>query len=204
MSGVFQFSDAKMKEISDVDWKGFSVLTDNENYENAASSLKQLSELVSTILIVVLIVSITILSLILTMWARSRIHETGVLLSVGICKLSILGQYIAEVLIIATLAFSLSYFSASAIAGQMGKTLQSKQAVTEIQQEDGLSAGIRGEAGTDSENQEVETPELQVTVHLQEMGLLFLIGIGIVTVSAGISSISVMRLKPHEILSKMS
>ena len=102
------------------------------------------------------------------------------------------------------LAFSLSYFSASAIAGQMGKTLQSKQAVTEIQQEDGLSAGIRGEAGTDSENQEVETPELQVTVHLQEMGLLFLIGIGIVTVSAGISAISVMRLKPHEILSKMS
>ena len=83
---------SKMKEISDVDWKGFSVLTDNENYENAASSLKQLSELVSTILIVVLIVSITILSLILTMWARSRIHETGVLLSVGICKLSILGQ----------------------------------------------------------------------------------------------------------------
>ena len=74
---------SKMKEISDVDWKGFSVLTDNENYENAASSLKQLSELVSTILIVVLIVSITILSLILTMWARSRIHETGVLLSVG-------------------------------------------------------------------------------------------------------------------------
>ena len=195
---------SKMKEISDVDWKGFSVLTDNENYENAASSLKQLSELVSTILIVVLIVSITILSLILTMWARSRIHETGVLLSVGICKLSILGQYIAEVLIIATLAFSLSYFSASAIVGQMGRTLQSKQAVAEIQQEDGLAAGIRGEAGTDSENQEVETPELQVTVHLQEMGLLFLIGIGIVTVSAGISSISVMRLKPHEILSKMS
>ena len=68
---------SKMKEISDVDWKGFSVLTDNENYENAASSLKQLSELVSTILIVVLIVSITILSLILTMWARSRIHETS-------------------------------------------------------------------------------------------------------------------------------
>ena len=195
---------SKIKEISDVDWKGFSVLTDNENYENAASSLKQLSELVSTILIVVLIVSIVILSLILTMWARSRIHEIGVLLSLGIRKLSILGQYIAEVLIIAMLAFSLSYFSASTIAGQMGKALQSEQAVTEIQQEDDLSVGIRVEAGTDSENQEVETPELQVTVHLQEMGLLFLIGIGIVTVSAGISSISVMRLKPHEILSKMS
>ena len=70
-----------------MDWKGFSFLVDNEDYENAASSLEQLSELVSTILMIALIVSIAILSLILTMWARTRIHETGVLLSVGISKL---------------------------------------------------------------------------------------------------------------------
>lgn len=195
---------SKVKEISGVDWKGFSFLVDNEDYENAASSLEQLSELVSTILMIALMVSIAILSLILTMWARTRIHETGVLLSVGISKLSILGQYIAEVLLIAIFAFSLSYFSASAIAGQMGNVLQSGQAVTEAQQEDGLSAGTRGEAGTDTGEPEIETPELQVRVQLEEMGLLFLLGIGIVTVSAGISSISVMRLKPREILSKMS
>ncbi|OUQ25456.1 hypothetical protein B5E80_04525 [Flavonifractor sp. An135] len=194
----------KVKEIKGVDWKGFAIMVDNEDYENAASSLEQLSELVSTILMIALIVSIAILSLILTMWARTRIHETGVLLSVGISKLSILGQYIAEVLLIAIFAFSLSYFSASAIAGQMGNILQSGQAVTEAQQEDGLSAGTRGEAGTDTDEPEIETPELQVRVQLEEMGLLFLLGIGIVTVSAGISSISVMRLKPREILSKMS
>ena len=102
----------KVKEIKGVDWKGFAIMVDNEDYENAASSLEQLSELVSTILMIALIVSIAILSLILTMWARTRIHETGVLLSVGISKLSILGQYIAEVLLIAIFAFSLSYFSA--------------------------------------------------------------------------------------------
>ena len=55
-----------VKEITGVDWKGFSFLIDNEDYENAASSLEQLSELVSIILIVALIVSIAILSLILT------------------------------------------------------------------------------------------------------------------------------------------
>lgn len=193
-----------VKKITGVDWRGFSFLIDNEDYENAASSLEQLSELVSIILIVALIVSIAILSLILTMWARTRIHETGVLLSVGISKMSILGQYIAEVLLIAVLAFSLSYFSANAIAGQMGNILQSGQIVSEVQQEDGLSTGTRGEAGTNIGDQEIEAPELQVRVQLEEMGLLFLIGIVIVTVSAGISSISVMRLKPREILSKMS
>lgn len=108
----------KVKEIKGVDWKGFAIMVDNEGYENAAFSLQQLSELVSTILIVVLIVSVVILSLILTLWSRTRVHETGILLSLGIRKLSILGQYIAEVLIIAVLAFSLSYFSSNAIAGQ--------------------------------------------------------------------------------------
>ena len=195
---------SKVKEIKGVNWKGFSIMVDNEDYEAAASSLKQLSELVSTILIVVLIVSVVILSLILTMWARSRIHETGVLLSVGISKLSILGQYIFEVVMIAVLAFSLSYFSSSAIAGQMGSVLQSEQTVNEVQQEDGISAGTRGEAQAVIDDEKIETPELQVTVQLRDMGQLFLIGIAIVTVSAGISSITVMRLKPREILSKMS
>lgn len=194
---------SKVRDIKSVDWKGFSIVADNTSFENAASSLQQLSSLVSTILIVVLVVSIAVLSLILTMWARTRIHETGVLLSVGIRKLSILGQYIAEVLMIAILAFSLSYFSSSAIAGQMGHMLQAEQSVSEVQSDDGLSAN-RGEAGTAGSTPKIEPPELQVTVQLEELGLLFLIGIGIVTVSAGISSISVMRLKPREILSKMS
>ena len=195
----------KVKEIKGVDWKGFAIMVDNEGYENAAFSLQQLSELVSTILIVVLIVSVVILSLILTLWSRTRVHETGILLSLGIRKLSILGQYIAEVLIIAVLAFSLSYFSSNAIAGQMGTILQPEQAAANVQvEEDGISAGSRGEAGTDMGTQEIEMPQLQVTVQIQDMGVLFLIGLGIVTVSAGISSISVMRLKPREILSKMS
>ena len=61
----------KVKEIKGVDWKGFAIMVDNEGYENAAFSLQQLSELVSTILIVVLIVSVVILSLILTLWSRT-------------------------------------------------------------------------------------------------------------------------------------
>ena len=76
--------------------------------------------------------------------------------------------------------------------------------MNEVQQEDGISAGTRGEAQAVIDDENIETPELQVTVQLRDMGQLFLIGIAIVTVSAGISSITVMRLKPREILSKMS
>ena len=87
----------------------------------------------------------------------------------------------------------------------MGTILQPEQSAADVQvEEDGISAGSRGEAGMDMGTQEIAMPQLQVTVQIQDMGVLFLIGLGIVTVSAGISSISVMRLKPREILSKMS
>lgn len=200
---------SKVQSLEDVDWKGFAITVDNNSFENASSSLQQISSLVSTFLIVILIVSIAILSLILTMWARSRIHETGVLLSVGIRKLSILGQYIAEVLMIALIAFSLSYFTSSAIANQVGGILQTSQTTANSDthvDENGMIADGKGGADTSlmGQGEEIATPDLQVTVQLEELGLLFLIGIGIVTVSAGIASISVMRLKPREILSKMS
>ena len=85
----------------------------------------------------------------------------------------------------------------------MGNMLQAEQSVSEVQEDDGLS-GNRGEAQNSNPDTVVESPELQVSIQLEELGLLFVIGIGIVTVSAGIASISVMRLKPREILSKMS
>ena len=34
---------AKVKEMKDVDWKGFEITLNNESFENAASSLQQLS-----------------------------------------------------------------------------------------------------------------------------------------------------------------
>lgn len=94
-----------IKDIKTVDWKGFSIIENNENYDNTVSSLQQISNLVSTFLVIIFIVSVIILSLILTMWSRTRIQETGILLSIGIRKISIISQYITEVLLIAGIAF---------------------------------------------------------------------------------------------------
>ena len=169
--------------------------------------MQQLSGLVSTILVVVLIVSVAILSLMLTMWARTRIHETGILLSVGIKKLSILGQYITEVLLIAIVAFSLSCFPSYLIANQVGEILQTDQVISDIQtDEDGnIAEGKNGvDTSINGEQPQGDISDLEITIQTEQVALLFFIGIGVVVLSAGISSISVMRLKPREILSRMS
>ena len=45
---------------------------------------------------------------------------------------------------------------------------------------------------------------LDIQIQAEEMVMLFVLGIGIVVISVSISSISIMRLKPREILTKMS
>ena len=97
--------------------------TNNKTYKAAAAPLEKYQSLITTVLILIVAVSIVVLSLILTMWAKSRVHETGVLLSVGIRKTAIIGQYLAEVLLIAVFAFGLSFFPSNLIAGQIGNSL---------------------------------------------------------------------------------
>lgn len=166
-------------------------------------------------------VSAVVLSLILTMWAKSRIHETGVLLSIGFRKGAVVGQYLAEVLMIAVFAFGLSFFSSNLIAGQIGNSLLQAQAQPTQEQtgpQDGNGLQIKmkdnvnqgditmnddGNGGEPIQKNAAAEP-LDVSIGLDNMAELYLIGFVIIVLSVGVSSASVMRLKPREILSKMS
>ena len=155
------------------------------------------------------------------MWSKSRIHETGVLLSIGFGKASIIGQYLAEVLLIAAIAFGLSFFSGSLIAGRIGNSLLQLQYTREqsIQEPDEGENGVQvsrkgdmdpdvvisdnGNGGKPIPNKDFPEP-LSVSVGLDSMVKLYLIGFAIIVFSVGVSSAAVMRLKPGEILAKMS
>lgn len=141
----------QVKSLSDVDWQAFSISAENQTYLQAAAPLEKLNELVVMLLIVIVVVSAIILSLILTMWAKSRIHETGVFLSVGIGKASILGQYLVEVLLIALLAFGLSFFTSNAIANEIGNGLLQQNIQSTVQNEnstdDEVAAAVPGSTG---------------------------------------------------------
>ena len=56
----------------------------------------------------IIISGITILSLILILWLRERIHEIGILLSIGISKIKIITQFILELLFISLPSLVLS------------------------------------------------------------------------------------------------
>lgn len=222
---------SEVKGLSAIDWRAFEVAADNQTYLDAAAPLQKLQALVSSIIWVIALVSAVILSLILTMWGRSRIHETGVFLSLGIGKMRIIGQYLAEVLMIAVIAFGCSYFTSSAVAGQLANGLlqqnipasEEQAAGVTITKKDGFSEDVVVSIKDDSalsdmpsgqdtapevevaaDGAEADREQISVTIDFYNMLQLYLIGIIVIILSVGISSLSVMRLKPREILSKMS
>ena len=222
---------SEVKGLSAIDWRAFEVAADNQTYLDAAAPLQKLQALVSSTIWVIALVSVVILSLILTMWGRSRIHETGVFLSLGIGKMRIIGQYLAEVLMIAVIAFGCSYFTSNAVAGQLANGLlqqnipasEEQAAGVTITKKDGFSEDVVVSIKDDSalsdmpsgqdtapevevaaDGAEADREQIRVTIDSYNMLQLYLIGIIVIILSVGISSLSVMRLKPREILSKMS
>lgn len=222
---------SEVKGLSAIDWRAFEVAADNQTYLDAAAPLQKLQALVSSIIWVIALVSAAILSLILTMWGRSRIHETGVFLSLGIGKMRIIGQYLAEVLMIAVIAFGCSYFTSRAVAGQLANRLlqqdipvsEEQAAGVTITKKDGFSEDVVVSIKDDSalsdmpsgqdtvpevevsvDEAETDTEQISVKIDFYNMLQLYLIGIIVIILSVAISSLSVMRLKPREILSKMS
>ena len=222
---------SEVKGLFAIDWRAFKVAADNQTYLDAAAPLQKLQALVSSTIWVIALVSVVILSLILTMWGRSRIHETGVFLSLGIGKMRIIGQYLAEVLMIAVIAFGCSYFTSNAVAGQLANGLlqqnipasEEQTAGVTITKKDGFSEDVVVSIKDDSalsdmpsgqdtapevevaaDGAEADREQIRVTIDSYNMLQLYLIGIIVIILSVGISSLSVMRLKPREILSKMS
>lgn len=220
-----------VEDLSAIDWRAFEVTTNNETYTEAAEPMQKVQALVTAMIIVTAVVSAVILSLVLTMQGRSRIHETGVLLSLGIAKAEIIGQYLTEVLMVAVLAFGASYLTSNMVADRLADGLLQQSApaseeqagiVTQLKDgysSDGISISIKDGSGlsdttwqqednVDAEMSAVgtqtEEARLHTTVSVYNMVQLYIIGIAVIILSTGVSSLTVMRLEPREILSEMS
>lgn len=110
----------EVQRISSIDWDNYAITVNDEVYERVADSISDTSSLITIFIIIVTVVSVILIVLILSMAMRSRLREIGILLSIGISKISILLQYIFETFIIAIVALPVSYFVSQSMAGNLG------------------------------------------------------------------------------------
>ena len=194
----------------DLDWNCFTLTVDNAAYEAVASSLTAMQNMVTGLIIGIVIVSIGILALILNMWIKQRTHETGILLSIGVSKVKIVAQYILETLMIAVIAFGLSYFSSGAIAQGTSNLLFSQvaetQPIPEIEPpDDGTEyLDITGQYIPYDTSNMVAPDSIEVHVTVEHLLWVYLLGMAICTAAVVLASLPVVKMKPKNILSQMS
>lgn len=196
----------QVKHLPGYEENAYTIAADDEAYQSEAASISSLDALVKSLLIGIIVVSIIILALILTLWGKARVHETGVFLSLGIKKGNILGQYIAEVLLIAVFAFAASGITSNMFAATVADTLLQQTVQSNSLQDNAEDDTTMQSIDMSSalEDEETISPNIQISLGLEDLLRLYCIGFFIIVVSVTVSSVSVMRLKPRDILNRMS
>ncbi|MGP1544349.1 MAG: ABC transporter permease [Candidatus Fimenecus sp.] len=173
----------KVKELN-VDWSKYSLDKDANAFKEALESLNGIKHIIKIMTYSIMAAGAIVLSLILVLWLRERIYEIGILLSIGINKIKIIGQFILELIFT-----SLPALAASLIFGNLA-----------------LKQMISGLVNSD-ENASVASSFLNtgfnagsLVTFIQSYGILIII----ITVSVIVASGMILIKKPKEILSKIS
>lgn len=181
----------KVLALEGYDWDDYLIVKNNKTYEDSAAPLEQLSGLVTMMVAVIAVVSAVMLSLILFLWMRERMHEIGIYLSIGIRKMEIVRQHMLENLVVAVAAFLLAWGISAAASGFTGQLAGNVFAEENAQEE------LEGQEA-------VEDSGLEVRIGAAELAEIAGLGFLLILLSTGVSSVTVLRMQPKDILSKMS
>ena len=184
---------SKVRQIKEIDWKTHFIRTNDFQYSKISDSLTSLGDLIKILLACVSIVSAAILTLILTLRIRGRIPEAGILLGAGIPKGEIIKQFLLEVLSVAAAAFLFSYAAGFGISHNLGNHLLADFQPNLINAA-ALQNGMNDAVSIDS----------YLTLGIAKTLLIYGCQLIVVVLSVLLSSASILKLKPREILTKMS
>lgn len=175
----------RVRKIDSIDWITHFIRTNDFQYSKISESMESFSGFVKALLICVSVVSVAIITLILALSMRNRVRESGILLAVGISKKEILTQFILETLMAAIAGFITSYIVYYAVRDSLANMLFADYQPNLITDES-LKNGI----------------EFSLSIWI--IISVYLCQLIVIVLSVVISSMTILRLKPKEILNKIS
>lgn len=179
--------------LSSIDWTTHFIRANDFQYSKIADQLSSLNSLVKILLVLVSAVSTAVLTLMLQLRMRGRRQEAGILLAEGISKPQITAGFLLEVLITAIAALILSYMVSLGVTNFLGHQLFDNLPSNLIQEETLLAGG-----------QSRIPIESYLKLGGMETLLIYVCQLVVIIASTFVSSMMIMRLKPKEILSKIS
>lgn len=143
------------------------------------NSVNSVQQLVQMIFVVLSFVGILVLGLVLVFWVRARMHEIGVLMSIGLSKAVIVSQLLVEIVILNIVSFIISLGLGAAFSGVIGS------AILHSANSSFIADGV-------------------AVLPLTQTFIAFVIGLFISIVALIIAVLPIFIKKPRQILSAMS
>ena len=171
----------RTKSLPNVDWQKFSLTDNGAAFAGVLQNIAGIQNILTIATIGAAAAGLVVLSLVLVFWVRGRLHEIGILLSIGTSKRQIIGQFLAELAIIAAVSSVFALGIGSVTSSQISTALT---------------------AQTD-QSQRIEKTAVQaapVATYLEA----FAFGYMVVLLSAIAATAPIMRQSPKQILAKLS
>lgn len=199
---VDEFISLAKEKVITLEERNLTLDIDTMEYKKMVSNLEGVLKFSNIVLIVVSVSSIVIISLMVINSLKDRNYEIGVLLSFGEKKMKIIGQFIIELVLIATGAFILSIGSSKLMSQKLANiVMENQQNTIEVINND---RNIRGTSFGPMNNYKNENKikSIDVSTNIDNVLKLFLIGYGIIVISMIIPSIKILNTDPKNILSR--
>ena len=171
----------RVKSLPNVDWQKFSLTDNGAVFAGVLQNIAGIQNILTIATIGAAGAGLAVLSLVLVFWVRGRLHEIGILLSIGTSKRQIIGQFLAELAIIAAVS--------SVFALGVGLIASSQ-----------ISTALTAQTDQSQHAEKTVVHAAPVATYLEALAF----GYMVVLLSAIAATTPIMRQSPKQILATLS
>ena len=183
-----------------INWKSYNLVKSSSNFPALQQSISGMYAIANKLFIGSIAFAGITVALLLFLWMNARQREIGVLLSIGLSKIEIFGQFVWELLFISLPAF----IGAVLVATLTGKTVGNQllasvtSSIAKQMGKQAASTGLGGGAEVDGFNKTLTSLEMVI----QPTNVLYVVGFMIVVlgIALTIASVKTFSKNPKELL----
>ncbi|MFI3209929.1 MAG: ABC transporter permease [Peptostreptococcaceae bacterium] len=195
---------AEVSSNSNIDFDTFKLDANSASYDAMMGPIENVASFSKTTLIIVLVFGGLVLTLVIMLSIKDRVHEMGILMGLGEKKYKIVLQLLTETVTVLIVCLCLSSLVGETISSTVADQLISQEISTSEETNNGFSSGRDQSRNpfTGNTTSVDAIDELDVSINSEDLVKMSLCSLGITMVATIIPSSFVMRLNPKTILSR--
>lgn len=191
-----------MKNLSklDINWLEYNLIKSSSNYPALQESISGIYAIADKLFVGSLAFAGLVVALLLFLWMNARKKEIAVLLSIGMSKAKIFGQFVTELLLVAIPAYIGSFFLARFAGDKIGNNILQKVTgnIAEKIAKQSASTGLGSGAEVDGFNKTLTSLDINISSKALVYVVIFMTIV--LLISLIISSTNILRKNPKDLL----